>query len=54
MNLGDLLQSWVAGHSLADIIWARGWQFGILLALRFNMTGGGEELTKLEQEKVAG
>lgn len=34
LNFGDLLQSWVAGHSLEDILWQRGWQFGILLALK--------------------
>ena len=45
MNIGDLLQSWVAGHSLADVLWARGWQFGLLLALKFqlNIQGGSWE-----------
>jgi len=40
MNIGDLLQSWVAGHSLEDLLWIRGWQFGILLAIKFQFEKG--------------
>ncbi len=43
MNLGALLQSWVAGHSLEDILWQRGWQFGVLLALRLQLRDGAEQ-----------
>ena len=52
MNCGNLLQSWVAGHSLDDVLWSRAWQLGILLAIRFNIETWSEESTDLEQEKV--
>jgi hypothetical protein len=37
MNIGDLLQSWVAGHSLEDVLWVRGWQFAVLWALKIQL-----------------
>ena len=52
MNAGELLQSWVAGHSLVDILWARGWQFGVLLALKFQLESGNSEWNTQSDDQV--
>jgi O-antigen ligase len=52
-TIGGLLQSWVSGHSIEDVMWSKSWAFGLLLALKYQLDSGNSDWHRLPAEEAS-